>query len=113
MYLPRGYYDKYSRNADLRTVPMMLRLCKLVKSPVWLAAWRAVYATEHNDAIQAAAEREDMILYCPRCGQRPTGDRRLDEARELATTELVSQGHMPRRSDVDYALAWHAWKVQK
>jgi hypothetical protein len=92
---------------------MWHRLWTLIKSPVWTAAWRAVAHTEFNDAIQAAAEREDMITYCPRCGLRPQGDRRMDEAREMATTELVTQGILPRRSDLDYALAWHAWKVQK
>lgn len=107
-----GYYCKYTGAVNSHPT-MIMRLWKLIKSPVWMAAWRAVQHTESNDAIQAAAEREDMITYCPRCGQRPVNDRRMDEARELATTELVSHGHMPRRSDIDYALAWHAWKVQK
>lgn len=90
---------------------MLLRLWRLYRSPVWEAAKRAVNHVESDNQMQLAAEREDMITYCPRCGQRPTDDRRMEEARQLAMVELVTRGLTPRKSDLDYALAWHAWRV--
>jgi len=44
------------------------------------------------------------VTFCPRCGQIPDGDRRMEEARERFFARW--KGAAPKRSELDFALAW-------
>ena len=81
---------------------------RLWNSPVWSAARRAVKGVAEDRALHAAAQAEPNVSYCPRCGQLPDGDRRFEEARELALARLW-RGEQPKRRDLDFALAFHYW----
>ena len=81
----------------------------LASSPVGLAARRAVEHIAKDRKLQDAAGIEATTSYCPRCGQLPSGDRRMEEARELAITDL---GYSPKRSDLDFALAVHYYRMK-
>lgn len=83
------------------------RLWHLRDSLVWTTAEQAVKAVMNDRALNAAAQAEAHISFCPRCGQRPDGDRRMEEAREMVMTAL--NGLEVNRRDVDFALAFHYW----
>jgi len=80
------------------------KLVRLLDTPLWRVADRAVAQVMQNHELQKACKNEEQISFCPRCGQMPDGDRRVEEAREffLATWK----GTRPRRSELDFALAW-------
>jgi len=54
--------------------------------------------------LHKACQGEEQTSFCPRCGQLPDGDRRMEEAREIFLAEW--RGAMPKRSELDFALAW-------
>ena len=71
---------------------------------MWQKAALAVEEVLGHDRLQQAAAQQDCVTFCPRCGQIPDGDRRMEEARERF---LVSwKGAVPKRSELDFALAW-------
>jgi hypothetical protein len=88
-------------------VQTLWRIWKLRRSPVWKSAKKAVKKVASSRVIQEAAGKERTISFCPRCGQSPDGDRRMEEAREMVVKEL---GYVPRRSDLDFALSWLYWR---
>ena len=97
-------------------VGMARAVFRLWNSPVWSAARRAVKAVAADRALHAAAQAEPNVSYCPRCGQLPDGDRRFEEAREMALVILspaaggpARRGAVPKRRDLDFALAFHYW----
>jgi len=71
---------------------------------VWEKAARAVEEVLRHDALQQAATEQDCVTFCPRCGQVPDGDRRMEEARERFFGSW--RGDPPKRSELDFALAW-------
>lgn len=85
---------------------MIMRLWRLFRSPLWPAVKDAVAQIAAHIPLQAAAAVEDTLAYCPRCGQRPDGDRRMEEARLLVIETI---GHKPRRSDLDFLLSLAYW----
>jgi hypothetical protein len=87
--------------------PTWLRVLTLRSSPVWKAAKEAVEEVRKETRLNEAASRESRITFCPRCGQRPSGDRRFEEARERAVQKLGDLNF--RRRDLDYAISWHYW----
>lgn len=88
----------------------LLRLWRLAKSPVWKAAKAAVRAVRDDEPLQGVAVHEEKTSFCPRCGQVPDGDRRMDEARERALAQLPDA--VLHRSDLDFAIAWHYWRTK-
>ena len=87
-------------------------LCvRLWTSPLWRLADKAVKTVAASRELQAAAAVEPVIAYCPRCGQCPDGDRRMEEARHIVH-ELL-KGTQPNRAELDFALAWAYWKHKK
>ncbi len=83
------------------------KLWKLRNSRLWTAARHAVHAVIAQRELQAATKLEQQPSYCPLCGQIPDGDRRMDHARRIALEILPEQ---PRRSDLDFALAFYYWQ---
>ena len=80
------------------------KLVRLINSPLWRAADRAVMQVVRLHQLQKACQGEEQTSFCPRCGQLPDGDRRMEEAREIFLADW--RGATPRRSEVDFALAW-------
>lgn len=78
---------------------------QIARTPLWEAAENAVAQVWNNKALQDAATTESEISFCPRCGQVPDGDRRMEEAREL----VIAKGIIARRSDLDFAINAHFW----
>jgi hypothetical protein len=82
----------------------VFKLARLLDTPLWRAANRAVVQVMCDHELQKACKNEERTSYCHRCGQLPDGDRRMEEARDIFLA--VWQGHPPRRSELDFALAW-------
>lgn len=82
----------------------IFKLVRLLDTPLWRAADRAVMQVMQHHELQKACKNEERITYCPRCGQMPDGDRRMEEARETFLADWG--GAIPRRSELDFALAW-------
>lgn len=80
------------------------RFLRLLDTPLWRAADRAVLQVMAHHELQKACKNEERITFCPRCGQMPDGDRRMEEAREVFLTAW--RGAIPKRSELDFALAW-------
>ncbi len=80
------------------------KLLRLLDTPVWRAADRAVLQVMQNHELQNACKNEEWTSFCPRCGQMPDGDRRMEEARELFLAAW--KGTPPKRSELDFGLAW-------
>lgn len=95
---------------NLRELPKLLkivaRLWGLRESRTWVAANSAVKAVMSDRRLFSAAQTEPHISFCPRCGQIPDGDRRMEEAREIAISILKKD---VKRRDLDLALAFHYW----
>ena len=72
------------------------RLWQLQRQPLWEAAAKSVDQILTHDQLNACARREERTAYCPRCGQIPDGDRRMDEARELT----IQRSGEARRVDI-------------
>jgi hypothetical protein len=81
-----------------------LKFYRLLDTPIWRVADRAVLQVMQHQQLQQAARIEETISFCPRCGQHPEGDRRMEEAREAFFAEW--KGSAPKRSELDFALAW-------
>jgi len=81
-----------------------VKLVRLLDTPLWRAANGAVVQVMLNHELQKACKNEERTSFCPRCGQMPDGDRRVEEARELFLAAW--KGTSPRRSELDFALAW-------
>ena len=82
----------------------MFKLVRLLDTPLWRAADRAVLQVMQHHELQKACKNEERTTFCPRCGQMPDGDRRMEEAREFVLAEW--RGANPKRSELDFALAW-------
>jgi hypothetical protein len=79
-------------------------IAALENSALGRAAKQAVQQIEASPELQRAAVVEPRVSCCPRCGQIPTGDRRLEEARECAL-ELL--GEQPGKiSELNFALEY-------
>jgi hypothetical protein len=82
----------------------VFKLLRLLDTPLWRVAGRAVVQVMQYHELHKACRNEEMTSFCPRCGQRPDGDRRMEEAREHFFSEW--RGAPPKRSELDFALAW-------
>lgn len=82
----------------------LFKLLRLLDTPLWRAAERAAVQVMQDHALQKACGNEERTSFCPRCGQMPDGDRRMEEARELFLAAW--KGIRPKRSELDFALAW-------
>jgi len=80
------------------------KLARLLDSPLWRAADKAVLQVMQHYELQKACKNEERVSFCPRCGQMPDGDRRMEEAREFL--HAAWKGDLPKRSELDFALAW-------
>jgi len=80
------------------------RFWRMRQTHVWEKAARAVEEVLRHDVLQHAATAQDCVTFCPRCGQIPDGDRRMEEARERFFARW--KGAAPKRSELDFALAW-------
>ena len=80
------------------------KFLRLLGTPVWRAADSAALHVLQSEELQRAAKISETTSFCPRCGQLPDGDRRMDEAREIFA--LKWRGALPKRSELDFALAW-------
>ena len=80
------------------------KFARLLDTPLWRAANRAVLQVMAHHELEKVCGNEERTTFCPRCGQMPDGDRRMEEAREVLLTEWI--GAIPRRSELDFALAW-------
>ena len=80
------------------------KFLRLFATPLWRAADSAVLHVLQSEHLQHAAKLSETTSFCPRCGQLPDGDRRMDEAREHFA--LKWRGALPKRSELDFALAW-------
>jgi hypothetical protein len=82
----------------------VFKLARLLGTPVWRAADHAVAAVLECGEIERAVRFEERTAFCPRCGQIPDGDRRMDEAREVFEA-IWGTRKPPKRSQLDFALA--------
>jgi hypothetical protein len=82
----------------------VFKFTRLLDSPLWRAADGAVMRVMLHHELHKACKNEEMVSFCPRCGQMPDGDRRMEEAREHFLE--VWNGDAPKRSELDFALAW-------
>ena len=80
------------------------KFVRLLDTPLWRAADCAVLRVMQHHELQKVSRNEERVTFCPRCGQMPDGDRRMEEAREIFLTDW--RGAIPRRSELDFALAW-------
>jgi hypothetical protein len=96
--------------AKLCEIPPFLKILRrlwgLRESRTWVAANSAVKAVMADRNLTNAAQGEPYTSFCPRCGQIPDGDRRMEEAREIALSVLKKD---VKRRDLDLALAFHYW----
>ena len=80
------------------------KLLRLLDSPLWRVADGAVVQVMQHHELHKACKNEERTSFCPRCGQMPDGDRRMEEARENFLA--LWNGDTPKRSELDFALAW-------
>lgn len=85
---------------------LLFRLWGLRDSRTWVTARNAVKTVMADRNLTNAAQSEPYTSFCPRCGQIPDGDRRMEEAREIALSILKKD---VKRRDLDLALAFHYW----
>jgi hypothetical protein len=78
---------------------------------VWRAAKEAVQAVSADIPLNSVSGREERTVFCPRCGQLPDGDRRMDEARIKVLSLL--DGASAKRSEIDAAISLNYWMVKK
>ena len=72
----------------LDTLRSVWAILRFLRSDVYHAAKKAVLAVKRDHHLQRASVDEPNVSYCPRCGQTPKNDRRLETARELALSYL-------------------------
>ena len=82
----------------------VFKMVRLLDTPLWRVANIAVVQVIQHHELHKASKNEEMVSFCPRCGQMPDGDRRMEEARENFLA--MWQGSTPKRSELDFALAW-------
>ncbi len=80
------------------------KFARMLGTPMWRAADEAARHVAESHALRHASGHEERTSFCPRCGQIPDGDRRMEEARELFLEKW--KGAPVRRSELDFALAW-------
>jgi hypothetical protein len=80
------------------------KFTRLLDTPLWHVANRAVVQVMLHHELHKACKNEELVSFCPRCGQLPDGDRRMEEAREHFLE--IWNGDAPKRSELDFALAW-------
>lgn len=88
------------------------KLLYLPATPLWRAAGHAAAAVMECGEAQRAARFEERTSFCPRCGQLPDGDRRMDEAREVFAA-IWGTRKPPKRSELDFALACAYFRRKK
>lgn len=98
--------DRIRRRASLciEWFRFTFKFVRLLDTPLWRAADRAVLQVMAQHELQKICKNEERTTFCPRCGQMPDGDRRVEEAREVFLTAW--RGVIPKRSELDFALAW-------
>lgn len=82
----------------------VFKLLRLLDTPLWRVADCAVVQVMQHHELHKACKNEERTSFCPRCGQMPDGDRRMEEARE--NFFAMWPGDPPKRSELDFALAW-------
>jgi len=87
---------------------LVFKFLRLTDSPLWREADRAVQRVMAHHELQKASGNQELLSFCPRCGQLPDGDRRMEEARELFLEKWPALP--PKRSELDFALAWAYFK---
>ncbi len=90
----------------------VFKLVRLLSTPVWRAADHAVAAVMECGEVQRAVRFEERTAFCPRCGQIPDGDRRMDEARDVFEA-IWKPRELPRRHELDFALACAYFRRKK
>jgi len=88
---------------------LVWRFLRLLNSPVWRLADEAVLTVIKTRELQHASGIDPVLKFCPRCGQIPDGDRRMEEAREILAAVWRGKKRL-RRSDQDFAIAWAYFK---
>lgn len=88
----------------LDSLRMAWRLWRVRRSPLWVLARSAVQTVTENHRRRGQAE--SATAFCPRCGQVPEGDRRMEEAREIVMARL---DELVVRRELDCAVAFHYW----
>ena len=86
----------------------------LIKNPVWTASRKSVNVVNSYTLLNEVSQSEPHIPFCPRCGQIPSGDRRMQEAREF-TVDILRRSNpqfVPKLSDMDFAIMWHLWRTK-
>jgi hypothetical protein len=76
----------------------------LKTTPLWRVADSAVVHGMQHHELYKACKNAERTSFCPRCGQMPDGARRMEEARENFLA--MWNGAAPKRSELDFALAW-------
>jgi hypothetical protein len=82
----------------------VFKLARLLDTRLWRVADGAVVQVMQRHELHKACKNEELTSFCPRCGQMPDGDRRMEEARENFLAKW--RGETPKRSELDFALAW-------
>jgi hypothetical protein len=82
----------------------VFKLVRLLDTPLWRVADGAVVQVMQQHQLHKACKNEELTSFCPRCGQMPDGDRRMEEARENFLA--MWRGETPKRGELDFALAW-------
>lgn len=77
-----------------------------MRSANYRRAEAAVIAIAADKGLRSVAENEPVTSFCPRCGQLPSGDRRMEEAREIFFRDNKKNFKM---SDVNFALELSRW----
>ncbi len=75
-------------------------------SDVYRKACDAVEQVRRDRGLHGFADREGAPSYCPRCGQRPWGDVRHDEAFQIAHENLPVN---KRSRSLNFALELALW----
>ena len=92
------------------SIVLLARFIVLRNSRLWRVTREAVERVRKHEHIQKAAEIEEITAFCPRCGQIPDGDRRMEAAREIAVELMKAAGYKRlRRSHLDFAIVYHFW----
>jgi len=101
-----SFTDRIARRAAacVEWLRFAFKFVRLLDTPLWRTADRAVLQVMRHHELQKASRNEERITFCPRCGQMPDGDRRMEEAREKFLAEW--RRATPKRSELDFALAW-------
>ena len=89
---------------------MWMVATRLTLTKVGKAAKQAVMEINAAAHLRQAAKMEPMVSYCRVCGQLPTGNRLMEEARERAIEIL---GETPKMSELNFALEYFHYISRK